>query len=358
MSSQRQSTFSRLGIKTSDPSLKPQRSRRRRRQQKVRPFQKKSEEKEEVSINHIAFEEAPDSDSKSENSIAIDELEPAPHTFEEGGQATVDDLKQLNLGTEEDPRPVFVSALLNQKEESEYISLLHEYKDVFSWSYKEMPGLNPKVAVHHLAIRHGVRPVKQPQRRFRPELIPQIETEVNKLIEAGFLREVKYPTWIANIVPVIKKNGQLRICVDFRNLNQACPKDDFQLPITELMVDATTGYEVLSFMDGFFWIQSDTDEPKRRGTHIISYPKRPDDHLQDLRDIFKKLRRHQLKMNPLKYAFGVTSEKFLGFVVRHRGIEIDQSKIEAIINMPEPRNVRELKVFKENLHTFEDLSLI
>ncbi|XP_022875800.1 uncharacterized protein LOC111394274 [Olea europaea var. sylvestris] len=207
------------------------------------------EDEEKVFTNHVAFEEAPDSDSESKSSV--DEPKLAPPTFEEGGQATVNDLKQLNLGIEEDPRPVFLSTLLSQKEEFEYISLLQEYKDVFAWSYKEMPRLNPKVSVHHLAIRHGVRLVKQPQRRFRPELIPQIEVEVNKLIEARFIREVKYPTWIANIVPVKKKNGQLRICVDFRDLNQACPKDDFPLLITELMVDATTGYEVLSFMDGF-----------------------------------------------------------------------------------------------------------
>ena len=65
-----------------------------------------------------------------------------------------------------------------------------------------MPGLDPKIAVHRLAIRKELRPVKQPQRRFRPELIPQIEEEVNKLINAGFIHEVTYPTWIANIVPV------------------------------------------------------------------------------------------------------------------------------------------------------------
>ena len=85
------------------------------------------------------------------------------------------------------------------------MELLSEYKDVFAWSYKEMPGLDPKVAVHRLSIKRGIPPKKQPQRRFRPELVPEIEKEVNKLIEAGFIREVKYPTWIANIVPVRKK---------------------------------------------------------------------------------------------------------------------------------------------------------
>ncbi|KAL0441756.1 UNVERIFIED_CONTAM: hypothetical protein Sradi_0114500 [Sesamum radiatum] len=90
-----------------------------------------------------------------------------------------------------------------------------------------MPGLDPKVAVHHLSVKKGARPVKQGQRRFRPELIPLIEGEVNKLIEVGFIREVKYPMWISSIVPVRKKNGQIRVCVDFRDLNNACPKDDF-----------------------------------------------------------------------------------------------------------------------------------
>ena len=114
-----------------------------------------------------------------------------------------------------------------------------------------MPGLDPKVVVHHLSVRHRVRPTKQAQRRFRPELIPQIEGEVKKLIEVGFIREVKYPTWISNIILVRKKNGQIRVCVDFLDLNRACPKDEFPLPLTEIMVDATVGDEALSFMDGF-----------------------------------------------------------------------------------------------------------
>ena len=112
-----------------------------------------------------------------------------------------------------------------------------------------MSGLDPKVTVHHLSIKNGASPKKQPQRRFRPELVPEIEKEVNKLIEARFIREVKYPTWIANIVPVTKKNGQLCICVDFWDLNEACPKDDFPLQATEPMIDSTTGHEALSFMD-------------------------------------------------------------------------------------------------------------
>ncbi|XP_074284154.1 uncharacterized protein LOC141608708 [Silene latifolia] len=168
-----------------------------------------------TSSYHITVEEIPDENEE----VEADE---APETLEDGGQSTVDELKELNLGTIEDPRPIYVGALSR---------------------------LRKKKRIHRLAIKKGTSPKKQPQRRFRPELVPEIEKEVNKLIEAGFIREVKYSTWIANIVPVRKKNGQLRICVDFRDLNDACPKDDFPLPVTELMIDATTGHEALSFMD-------------------------------------------------------------------------------------------------------------
>ncbi|KAL0454263.1 UNVERIFIED_CONTAM: Transposon Tf2-12 polyprotein [Sesamum latifolium] len=199
---------------------------------------------------------------------------------------------------------------------------------------------------------------------------PLIEIKLNKLIKVGFIREVKYPTWISSIVPVRKKNGQIRVCVDFRDLNSACPKDDFSLPIAELMIDATMGHEALSFMDGSSGYNQIRMAPKdeeltafRTPKGIYCYKVMPfglknagatyqramqmifndmlhkniecyvndlvvkskmrQDHLQDLRKIFERLRRYQLKMNLLKCAFGVTSGKFLGFIVRHRGIKIE-----------------------------------
>src|SRR3954469_2961782 len=78
-----------------------------------------------------------------------------------------------------------------------------------------------------------------------------IEQEVRELIDSGFIREEQHPDWVSNIVPVTKKNGSTRICIDFRNLNDACPKDEFPLPVTDIMVDNTAGYERMSFMDGF-----------------------------------------------------------------------------------------------------------
>ena len=114
-----------------------------------------------------------------------------------------------------------------------------------------MPGLDPRVAMHHLNIGSDTKPVKQQQRQFRPQIMGVIEAKVKKLIESGFIREEQHPDWVANIVPVLKKNGKIRICIDFRDLNAACPKDEFPLPITDVIIDNTCGFERMSFMDGF-----------------------------------------------------------------------------------------------------------
>jgi len=78
-----------------------------------------------------------------------------------------------------------------------------------------------------------------------------IKDEVHKLIECGFIREEQHPDWIANIVHVLKKNRKIRVCIDYRNLNATCPKDEFPLPITDVMIDKTCGFERMSFMDDF-----------------------------------------------------------------------------------------------------------
>ena len=78
-----------------------------------------------------------------------------------------------------------------------------------------------------------------------------IESEVKKLIDSNFVREKQHPDWIANIVPVLKKNEKIRICIDFHDLNAACPKDEFPLPLTVVMIDNTCSFERISFMDGF-----------------------------------------------------------------------------------------------------------
>jgi len=104
-----------------------------------------------------------------------------------------------------------------------------------------MPGLDPRVAMHCLNINSDIKPVKQQQQWFRPEIMDAIQSEVKKLIDSGFIREEHHPDWVANIVPVAKKNEKIWICIDFRDLNEACPKDEFPLPIMDVLIDNTGG---------------------------------------------------------------------------------------------------------------------
>jgi len=81
--------------------------------------------------------------------------------------------------------------------------------------------------MHRLNINPDAKHVKQQQQRFCPEIIEAIQSEVKKLIDSGFIREEHHPDWVANIVLVTKKNGKIRVCIDFCDLNEACPKDEF-----------------------------------------------------------------------------------------------------------------------------------
>ena len=114
-----------------------------------------------------------------------------------------------------------------------------------------MSRLDPQFAVHHLNINPDVKLVKQHQRRFHPEIMEAIESEVKKLIDSGFVREEQHPDWVANIIPVRKKNGKIWICMNYRDLNTTCPKDEFPLPITNVTIDNKCNFGSMSFIDGF-----------------------------------------------------------------------------------------------------------
>ena len=115
-----------------------------------------------------------------------------------------------------------------------------------------MPGIPRELAEHALYVDPDARPVKQLLRRFSEPNRKAIGEEVNRLLEANFIREIKQATWVANPVLVPKKNTKvLRMCVDFTSLNKHCPKDHFPLPRIDQIVDSTAGYQCLSFHDAY-----------------------------------------------------------------------------------------------------------
>ena len=115
----------------------------------------------------------------------------------------------INLGIEEERREMKIGITLSPTIRERLIDLLREYSDVFAWSYQDMPGLDTNIVVHHLPLREECAPVKQKLRRVKPEMLLKIKEEVKKQLDAGFLEVSKYPQWVANIVPVPKKDGKV-----------------------------------------------------------------------------------------------------------------------------------------------------
>ena len=114
-----------------------------------------------------------------------------------------------------------------------------------------MPGIDPSVIVHRLNVNPASSPIRQKKRVFTQERDKVIVEKVRKLLEADFIREVYYPDWLVNIVMVKKAKRKWRMCVDFTDLNRACPKDSYPLPRIDTLVDLTARHELLSFMDAF-----------------------------------------------------------------------------------------------------------
>ena len=135
-----------------------------------------------------------------------------------------------------------VGNTLTSSEKDALVALLTEFKEVFAWSYEDMPGIDIDIVQHCIITDPTMKPVKQKLRRMKLEWTLKIKEEVEKQYNEGFLRVVNYLEWLANVVPVPKKDGKVRMCVDFRDLNKAIPKDDFPLPYIDKLVDNTVGH--------------------------------------------------------------------------------------------------------------------
>ena len=123
-----------------------------------------------------------------------------------------------------------VGARLPLQEKEELVELLRRNVDVFAWDAYETPGLDPKFICHRLNVDPSITPKKQPPWRPSNEHIEAIKSEVVKLKQAGAIKEIFYPQWLANTMVVKKKTGKWCVCVDFTDLNKACPKDPFPMP--------------------------------------------------------------------------------------------------------------------------------
>ncbi|XP_075670457.1 uncharacterized protein LOC142640272 [Castanea sativa] len=133
----------------------------------------------------------------------------------------------------------------------ELVMFLKNNIDVFAWDPYEAPGVDPSFICHHLNVNPAIVLRRQPPRRSSKEYAEAAKEEVFKLKRAGAIKEVFYLEWLVHTVVVNKKNGTWRVCVDFTDLNKACPKDSFPMPRIDQLVDAIVGHSQMSFLNAF-----------------------------------------------------------------------------------------------------------
>ncbi|XP_019460097.1 PREDICTED: uncharacterized protein LOC109359857 [Lupinus angustifolius] len=157
----------------------------------------------------------------------------------------------LQLG--QSPRQVvYLGSTLPPSQRLRLETSLKANQDLFAWSAANIPGIDPSFVCHQLTTRQGAKPVAQRRRKMGADRTKEVALKVAGLLEAGFIREITYTTWSANVVLVKKPSGKWRMWVDYTNLNKVCPKDPYPLPNIDHLGDNSSGYQYLSFMDAYF----------------------------------------------------------------------------------------------------------
>ena len=252
-----------------------------------------------------------------------------------------------------------------------------------------MPGVPRGLAENRLRVDSSAKPVKEHLRRSAVQKRKAIGEEVARLLAAGFIREIYHSEWLANVIMVPKKDKSLRMCIDFKHINRACPKDHFPLPRIDQIVDSTTGCERLSFLDAYsgyhqirlygpdevktafitpfgcfcyitmpfglknagatfmrmiqkFLLTQVSRNVEAYMDDIVVKSRKGSDLLADLAETFANLRRYDIKLNPSKCTFGVPGGKLLGFLVSERGIDANPEKIGTILRMKRPVRVHDV----------------
>ena len=287
-----------------------------------------------------------------------------------------EDLEKVIVG--DDLEKFFqIGAQLPQLEREQLVEFLRKNVDVFAWDAYEALGVDPNFICHHLNVNPSIIPKRQPPRRPSKEHTKAVRNEVTKLKQAVAIKEVFYPQCLANTVVLKKKTEKWHVCVDFTDLNKTCPKDPFLMTHIDQLVDVTVGHPRMSFLDAFqgyhqiplvlddqektafvtpignyhykvmpFGLKNVGSTYQRMMTimfkpqlgrsievyiiDIVVKSRVVSEHVGDLMKIFEILRKHKLSLNASKCSFGVGSGKFLGYMVTHKGIEVNPNQIKAI----------------------------
>ncbi|XP_072071653.1 uncharacterized protein [Arachis hypogaea] len=151
------------------------------------------------------------------------------------------DLEKFKVGDTEE-KFTFINRNLPHGLKGPLMEMIRANADLFTWTPADMPGIDPQLMSHCLAVKPEAQPVAQRRRKMSQERAEEVARQTASLLEAGFIRELDYSTWLSNVVLVKKHNERWRMCVDYSDLNKASPKDCYPLPNIDALVDAVTGY--------------------------------------------------------------------------------------------------------------------
>jgi hypothetical protein len=229
------------------------------------------------------------------------------------------------------------------------------------------------------------KPFQQNMRKMHPSLEPQVKEKINKLLATIIIFSVRHTQCISNLVPVRKKNGDIRLCVDFRNLNKASEKYNYPVQPMEQIIQYVSGSERISLLDDFssynqflvshddqlkiaFRTKCETYAYRKMSFGLINigatfqrdmditfrvligdcvvvylddvtiFSKYRKDYIAHFRKIFNRYRRYDISLNPQKYVFAINEGIILGFIVSKDGMMIEPKRIEAISKIPPPHN--------------------
>jgi hypothetical protein len=269
---------------------------------------------------------------------------------------------------------------------------MRQFSDVFSWSYEDLKVYDKSIIQHTIPIKEDQKPFRQKLRRINPLLLPLIEKEVRKLFDAKIIVSLRFSKWLANLVPVRKKSGEIRLCIDFRNLNRVSLKDNYPLPKMDHILQNIVGSQRMSMLDGFsgynqIMVHPDDQEKTTFTTpwgtfmyakipfglmnagetfqrdmdiefveekdkfiviyldDITVYSNSDSEHLQHLKQVFEKCRKFGISLNPKKSNFVVKEGKLLGHIISRDGIRIDPNRVVAIQKISTPRSKKEVQSF-------------
>jgi len=155
-----------------------------------------------------------------------------------------------NIGSPDHPKYITLSIHLFAAQSSKFCTLMKQFADIFAWEYNDLKIYDTNIIQHKIPLEKDTIPFKQKLRPINTLVLPLIEKEIKKLLDAKIIVPLKYSKWIANLVVVRKKNGEIKLCVDFRNLNKCSRKDNYPLPKIEHLLQKFLGARVMSFLDG------------------------------------------------------------------------------------------------------------